>query len=146
LSGNLNTAGQIAGTGTMGQGNAITGGISDIIKMLLSSQQANQAQNNFDTIMRRYQPSGGEAMPQYADPSVLMAGKGISIPDPLELAGKGQTLQGLFLGNASKGLELQQQMSMIDALQNPAVANAIFNPSGGGTMQLSPELTQQYGP
>ena len=56
LSGNLNTLGQIQGTGTMGGNNAWTGALSQIIAALAGNAQANQAQDNFNTLMRRYQP------------------------------------------------------------------------------------------
>ena len=68
-------------------------------------------------------------MPQYADPSVLMSGRGIQFPDPLELATRGSTFANLYTRQQMGDIELQEKREMLRAMQDPRYAAAF---SGGG--------------
>ena len=88
-------------------------------------------------------------MPQYADPSVLLQAKGITLPGPMDLATQGVTLSNLMQQNEAGALTLQEKRAMLAASQDPRMMALLFggaSSSPGGVPNFSDADLAKYGP
>ena len=81
-------------------------------------------------------------MPSMMDYAPLLGAKGIELPTSLDYGTQAARLGLMATQNQMGQLDLQQQQAMIAAMQNPAVMQALTQ----GSMNLSPDQMQQYGP